>query len=55
MPHFDENCLTNLNYPSSNGDDFSELDGVYNMTFSLGGGKVVPQWPSMDGARSDLS
>jgi hypothetical protein len=47
--HFDDNCLTNLNlfskskldYPSSNYEDFSELDCVYTMNFSLGGGKVV--------------
>jgi hypothetical protein len=46
-PHFDENCLTILNlfsksksdYRSSKGDDFSELDCLYTMTFSLGGGR----------------
>jgi hypothetical protein len=63
--HLDENCLTNLNlfsktkldYCSSNCDDFSELGCVYNMTFSLGGGRWYyngPQptalgiiWPSL--------
>ncbi len=44
-PHLDENCLTNLNlfsklksnYGSSNSDDFSELDCVHTITFSMEG------------------
>jgi hypothetical protein len=63
MPHFDEDCLTNLNlflksksdYRSSIGDNFSELDCVYTMAFLLGGGKLVQKWPSTNGPRSDLT
>ncbi len=44
VPHFYENCLTNLNlfsksksdYCTSNGDIFSELDCVYTVTLSFG-------------------
>jgi hypothetical protein len=42
-------------HPRSNDDDFCKLDCVYTMNFSLGGGKVVLQWPSADGPSCDLT
>ncbi len=63
IPSFLKNCLTILNlfskskldYHIWNGYDFSELDCVYTMDYSLGGEKVVLQWPTTNGPSSDLT